>query len=142
MVAPHSTVDFAFGIKVNANDFEGEIGIGAWAFTGDKVRYTGQWQDIYGIAGSIPLTTASNSTISTIAPDDATFVPIQLSDINFQSGAMPSVLVYKSFANLAYAHKGKDRDLYVSIGGFGEAAVNKTKALCMYGLYGKAGIGF
>ena len=67
---------------------------------------------------------------------------IQLSDINFQSGAMPSVLVYKSFANLAYAHKGKDRDLYVSIGGFGEAAVNKTKALCMYGLYGKAGIGF
>ena len=142
MVAPHSTTDFAFGIRTSCNGIEGEVGYGIWAHGGDKVRFTEQFEEIYGIAGSAPLKSASTSTIATVAADDATFTPIQLSDFNLHSGSMPAVMVHRAYGTLGYAHRGEKYDVLFGGGFFAEAPHQKSKAFMIWGTHFKAGLGF
>ncbi len=142
MVAPHHTTDFTFGIRTSTNDMEFDFGYAIWAHGGDKVRFTEPWQNIYGIAGSFTLQTASTSTIATTGPDDATFTPILISDLNIDSGSMPAVMVHRAFGTVGYAHRGEKYDAFIGGGVFAEAPHQKAKAPMIWGTHVKAGFGF
>ena len=141
-VSPHSIIDFAAGVRVTAYDFEIDCGYGLWAFAGERIRYTKDWVETYGIAGSVPLTTSSESTIATIAANDLVFVPIKLSDIDFCSAQMPPVLVNKFYTMIGYTHRGLKHDIICGAGGFIELPHNKTKEFSLWGAQVKAGVSF
>ncbi len=142
MVAPHHTTDFDFGVRVQSKGLEAEVGFGIWAHAGDKIRFTEPWQNIYGIAGSMPLTTASTSTIAVIGPDDAAFVPIIISDLNISSGSMPPVMVFKAYGTVGYTHRAYNHDFLFGGGFFAESPHHKVKAMMIWGTHFKFGFGF
>lgn len=88
--------------------------------------------------------TASNATISTqrvdVAPD-ATFVPIQFSDLNLSSAAHPKVLTNKFYGSLAYDFMVYDRPLNVGITASYEFT-DKKDALEQWGICGNFGVEF
>lgn len=142
MVAPHSLVDFAFGFRLLTGNIQSEFGYAMWAHGGEKVRLDKPFQEIYGIAGSSPLTSASNSTIKTVAANDASFTVVKVTDIDLQSGTMPAVWVHRIYGHCGYTMRGEPRDFFAGAGLFVEIPQQRRRSLAMYGVHVKAGFGF
>ena len=144
LVKPRCTVDFATGLRAHYKSIEAEFGYGLWAFGGESVyiRDTAPWVANYGIAGTATNTTASASTISYLAPDDATFTTIKETDLDLLSGSMPATLVHKIHGSVGCSILGEKTDGNFGVGAFIEFPNSPTKALATWGLWAKLGCGF
>lgn len=142
-ISPHNIMDFSTGFRLTMKCIEGEVGFGVWGHKGERCRiYNGTWVPEYGIAGTLPNTTASNSTISYRAPNDATFVTIIQNDINLNSGAQTGCVAYKAYGSLGFKNYGEKCDNTFNIGGVVEFPHNPTDILSTWGIWTSAGIAF
>ena len=131
---PFNIVDFAFGWRLRTRHVEAEIGYGIWGHPSERtnlkipspIHIVGQDGTtpvvsnqcaVFGIAGSAPGKTASKSTIAFQAPDDDEFVPIQTSDLNWQTGESFGGFTQRALMSLGCVNKGKKIDTLLGVGG-------------------------
>lgn len=142
-VSPHSVLEFSAGLRGTLeNGFQGEIGYNLWGFGGDSIKLTSSWTGEYGIAGTLPNTTANNSTLRYRAPNDATFRPILLTELDLTTATMPSALIQRFYASIGFIKKSTRVDGIFGLGGSMDIPQNKTKALTTWNLWFTAGGGF
>lgn len=140
-VRPFNTVEFAAGWRYNTQGYEVELGYSLWGHGDEKIEFKCPLEPIWGIAGSGPGLTASGSTISTQAADDANFVPICDSNLNLCSGAARAALVHKIFASFGAEYHGYDTESFFGIGGSYENP-QKNSSLQLWNLWVKVGVSF
>lgn len=142
-VSPHSVLEFSAGFRGTlANGVQGEIGYNLWGFGGDSIKLTSSWTGEYGIAGTLPNTTANGSTLRYRAPNDAEFKAITLTELDLNTAAMPSALIQRIYGSLGFIKKSARCDGIFGVGGSVDIPQNKTKALATWNLWFTAGGGF
>ena len=152
-VRPDSFVDLSTGLRVTRGGFEGEIGYDLWAHGKERIKIHRTVckncnEEVvvsdYGIAGSTAGVSASDSTISTLASDDGTFVPLQDFDLNLNSGAAQAALVNRMHASMGFGSKnGANEGLegFINAGVFYDMPQNNA-ALKQWGGWAKVGASF
>lgn len=139
-VSPHAIIDFTTSLRASKGRLQGEIGYGLWAHGGDAIKITHpEWQAVYGIAGTAAGSSASTSTIKTLAADDATFTTIKKTDLNLESGSQPPMVVYRFHAYANLQGQESPNQVHLGLGGFVEFPRNTSKALATYGIWLSAG---
>jgi len=142
-VSPHNIMDFSTGFRLTVGCVEGEVGFGVWGNKGERCRFSDDsWVPHYGIAGTLPNTSASKSTIANIAPNDPAFVTILASDINMDSGAQTASVAYKAYGSLGFKKIGQKYDAMFSVGGEAEFPHNPTDVLSTWGIWISTGGAF
>ncbi len=141
-VRPFNMADLSTGLRFNLGAFDLEIAYNLWVHPSEKlVLEDREFPEIFGIAGTLPFTTASKSTISFQAPNDFVFIPITQFDLDLLSGCARSAVVHRpSIAAGAII----DRDCYTIIFGFGAFIEfpQQNTALNNAGVWGKIGASF
>ncbi len=138
---PFGMFDFSAGWRVQNDRFEVELGYNAWGHGDEHLRLRRTFTEVFGIAGSTADITASQSTISEQAADDAMFTPVMESDINLDSAASRSALTHKAFLAGGVKKIGKRMDSFIGAGTFVEIP-QKNSALKNWGIWGKLGATF
>lgn len=142
-VSPHNIMDFAAGFRLSAGCIEGEAGFGVWGHKGERCRFhNDSWVPFYGIAGTLPNTSANNSTIANRAPNDAVFTPILANNINLDSGAQTGCVAYKAYGSLGVKKLGEKYDGMINIAGQAEFPHNPTDILSTWMVWVSTGIAF
>lgn len=113
---PFNVVDFALGCRFTTPSIETEVGYGIWGHGNERTDLNQPFTGIFGIAGSAPGKTASNSTIAQKAPDDLDFVPITKFDLNPQSGESYGGFTQRAFVSAGWTHKGIMIDNLLGVG--------------------------
>lgn len=149
-VRPDSFVDLSTGIRVTRGGFEGEVGYDLWAHGSERLKLHRTIckkckEEVvvsdFGIAGSATGKSASESTISTLAADDATFVVLHDHDLDLNSGAARAALINRLHAALGFGSKGEDFEGFLSFGFFYDMPQNNA-ALKQWGGWAKIGASF
>jgi len=138
-VRPYSFVDFSTGWRLITDQLELEIGYDLWGHGDERVKILCDFEDVYGIAGTMPGTSASKSTIAHQAPNDTTFTPIKETDIDLSSAEAQSSLNHKFHASVGYTKMGTTADGFFGIGGAMEWP-QKNSALHVWTLWLKCGV--
>lgn len=144
-VNPYDTFDLATGLRFIRNNLLIELGYALWAHPKERICFLKPYCGgrpfsfvNYGIAGSAPFSSASNSTISTLAAPDSSFVTIKPSDINRSSGASRGLFTNKVQVALGYWTEGESG---IKLGGFYEIP-NNNGALKLWGVWLDGGVRF
>lgn len=141
-VRPFNMVDLSVGFRYQTNYLEAEIGYDLWAHGDERIILDCDFPEgQFGIAGTLPNTTASESTIATLAPNDAEFVGIRSVDINMMSGAMRAVHTNRVHGALGTRWCSDAVVLFGGIGAYAEFP-NKNSALNNWGIWAKIGATF
>lgn len=114
---PFNVVDFALGWRLSKEYIEGEIGYGIWGHGNERTNLNQPYNEVFGVAGTLPGTTASNSTIAQQAPNDVAFVPVLKSDLNPQSGESYGGFTQRAFMGLGWISKHTKVDTVFGAGG-------------------------
>lgn len=148
---PDSFVDFVTGFRTRWNDaLEVELGYNLWAHGNERINALQTWcnecdEDIsiglFGIAGTEPGTSASESSIAFRAPNDSSFVPLNLSDIDIDSAVAGCAITHKIHGSIGYGYSGERFAGFIAFGGFYEGIQNDA-ALQQWGIWGKIGANF
>ena len=142
-VSAHAIVDFATGLRFSKGKFEAEMGYGLWAHGGERCKITGNsWIPDYGLAGTLPNTSASTSTVSNQGFNDPVFVTIVRDDLDLKSGAMSQNFVNKFYAAAGMKNKGDRFNTEAGLGTFVEIPHNPTNAFSQWGLWLTTGVDF
>jgi len=147
----YGVVDFCVGYRLTHEMVEFEIGYGIWGHSDEKLRFKEPSFTLFepfGIAGANNdpnnPTTSSNSTISTLQPNNSVFTPITLFDIDRCSAAAPSAFMQRIHVAVACAgtdDKCQRLNASIGIGGFVELP-NSNSPLPMWGGWVNAGVVF
>lgn len=147
-VKPYTFVDFSAGWRLKIKKFEIELGYNLWGHGEEKLRFSdaiyidnGSHPMPFGILGSAPGITASNSTIDTKAADDTSFTAVNDSDFDRHSAAAAAALNHTIHCSVGAIHQGGKTDGFFGIGGFFEIP-QKNSALRCFGIWGKIGASF
>lgn len=150
-VKPDSFVNLTTGFRLQVRSFEAELGYDLWARGAERVEFivdvcpecSHPQMNIlnFGIAGSGPGISASNSTINQQAADDASFVSLQAFDLNPSSATANAAICHRVHGSLGWTHQHLNFEAFVNIGGFAEFSQNNA-ALNLWGLWGKVGGSF
>ncbi len=148
---PDSFVDFVTGFRSRWNNaLEVELGYNLWAHGNERIelRHTRCSEcneeisfEAYGIAGTEAGTSASESNIAFRAPNDASFVPLNLSVIDVDSAAAGAAITHKIHGAIGYGYSGESFAGFIAFGGFYEGIQNDA-ALQQWGVWGKIGATF
>ncbi|MCX5925471.1 MAG: hypothetical protein NT124_04245 [Candidatus Dependentiae bacterium] len=153
VVRPYGVFDFSTGWRLSTPTIEGEIGYNVWGRSNERVLLKTPWnhlceyQGIYGIAGTGPNTTASESTIAQQAPNDLdangfeTFTPIDLYDIEPQSAESGSVINQKIHVSLGTRHESKNITSFIGGGTYIDIP-QKNTSLLAWGAWFTCGASF
>ncbi len=144
LVKAHDVIDFSAGLRFTKGSFEIDAGYALWAYGGETCRFTASnpWIPDYGLAGTLPNTSANGSTIKTRAANDPEFVTIAESNIDLKSGTMPPCFANKAYAAIGYKGIGDRFNTDAGLGFFVEVPHNVTDALSQWGLWFSAGVAF
>ncbi len=152
---PYNIADFSAGWRVRTKQCEIEIGYNLWGH-GQEIlklyneeKYETCCPAQWGIAGLLPGTTASKSTISQRIPDtydtdtsgNPIFIPFKECDIDLLSAASSSSINHAAHAVVSFFGVGKRMDSVLSLGGFAEYP-QRNSALATWGIWGKFGASF
>lgn len=140
--SPYSQIDVIVGAKIASEYITCEVGFGAWAHYKGRIKFTDEWQEIYGIAGTTANTTASASTIRTQAVNDNTFIPIKEADLDIESALSPSQVLYKAHASLDIHNIGKNATIFATLGWQMQIPSNKTNGFKTWSLWITTGADF
>jgi hypothetical protein len=154
-VKPYAVVDFSMGWRIITNGWEFELGYDAWGHGDEQIHFkdpfespTGVCFSEFGIAGSTPNTTASQSTIAQQAPDDVTFIPLVEEPLDLAAGFSTIIDVKSGMATSAQTNAvhfaagkiyfGEKVDAFLGFGIFGEfirknASLQNLGAWCKFG---------
>lgn len=142
-ISPHSVLEFSAGLRgTMENGFQAEIGYNLWGFGGESLRMTSSWSGQYGIAGTNPNTSSSGSNIHHRAANDTHFKTVLLTDIDLNSGLMPSALIQRLYGSAGFIKKGPKKDFTLGLGGSLDIPQNSTKSLFAWSLWFNVGAGF
>lgn len=151
-----SFVNFATGLEFSGPRFAFEVAYQLWGHSDEHIGHPATVSrrpyecceprdplfTKYGIAGTAPGSSASESTIAKLAADDATFVHIREMDINYCSGEAGGSDVQGIHLGFYYRELCRcERSLFMGIGGFVEWP-NNNAALNNWGVWGKIGTDF
>ncbi len=150
-VRPDSFVDFVTGFRGRWNNMlEIELGYNLWAHGHERIElmHTTCHEcdeeipiSLYGIAGSGPGVSASNSTIAQLAPDDTTFQPLNISDIDLESGGAGATITNRLHGSIGYGYSGCSFAGFIAFGGFYEGPMNNA-SFQQWGVWAKIGASF
>lgn len=141
-VRPYNMIDFSAGWRFITQRTEFEFGYNVWGHGSERLKLDCEWKEIYGIAGGSATTTASASTISTQAADDAQFTVIkECEDLDFDSAESKNAINHKFHGSFGFYKKGLKMDGFFNVGGFYEWA-QKNSALGNRGFWVKVGGAF
>ena len=146
-VEPFNQVDLSTGFRWYNEIVEVELGYDLWAHGNEEIVPRKPLPEEFGIAGSMPGITASNSTIDTLAPDDLddmgnpTFVPIRIRDLDRRSVAARSALVHRAHGVIGFNIESDFGNIFAAVGGFYEIP-NDNSALYNWGIWAKGGGAF
>ncbi len=109
IVNPYCFVELDAGVRFEFGGLNFELGYNFWSNGREKLELNENccqktefvFQN-YGISGSAPLTSASNSTINNLAPNDSSFVTLMASDLDLTSGGSRGAQVNKFYGFLGY----------------------------------------
>ena len=138
----YALIDACAGVRFNVGYAQAELGFGAWGHNKERLRLNHPWKETYGIAGTTTNTSASASTIKTLAANDAVFTPIKETDLDFTSASSLATVVYRAHASLGARGRGQDSNALFGCGAFVEIPRNKTTAFSQWGVWVKAGGAF
>ncbi len=146
-VNPYSFFEFTADWRIQYKGLELEIGYDIWAQEREtiepvspKCQQTPFSFEFYGIAGQMPGTSASESTIAFQAPDDPIFKNITIYDINFSSAARQNAFVNKLHFAAGYTYYGP-AIFIAGVGIFMEKPAANT-AFKNYGFWAKIGASY
>lgn len=136
-IHPNSYTNLATGFELCSEHFTLDLSYRLWAHSREHIRFEHRCCDRtrprfteYGIAGTAPGTSASQSTIANLAPDDLVFVPLKESDIDYCSGLAGASIVQGFNAELYY----QNDTFLAGIGGLIETP-NNNAALQNWGIW-------
>jgi len=145
---PYNLTDFSCGWRVISRNLEFELGYSVWGHGDERLEYIKNWDEAlgyheWGIAGtqdpnSATAITASQSTISCLAPNDTEFTPITQCDIDLNSGRARSAINHKAHFSVGALHEGVNVNAFFGGGTFYEMAQENT-ALSRWGFWVKCG---
>lgn len=148
VVNPYTLVDLCAGWRMRTKKFEFELGYNLWGHGKEKLSLTKKlYPDNskhpmpFGILGTTAGTTASNSTIDSLAPNDATFVEINDSDLDHDSAAAAISLNHGIHFSMGAIHEGEKVDGFLGWGTFIDIP-EKNSCPLYYGFWGKIGASF
>ncbi|MBI2775468.1 hypothetical protein HYX58_05665 [Candidatus Dependentiae bacterium] len=138
-VHPYNFVDLTAGFRCNKGIFDAEIGYNLWAHGNEKVELDEPFPaGTYGIAGSAPFKTSSESTINNQASDDASFTPIAVNDLNFITPQARAAVVNKVHIAAGITIERCLFSFLAGVGGLYEFPTRNT-ALTNWGVWVKFG---
>jgi hypothetical protein len=145
-VKPYNIIELSTGWRLNIRSYEFEVGYNLWTHGEERLDFEGGiYEDSsvlpFGILGSAPGITASNSTISTLAPNDASFVAITNGDFERRSAAAATALNHQGHVAFGVVHKTAKVDSFIGAGFFIEVP-QVDGALKVWGLWSKIGAAF
>lgn len=146
-VRPFNMVDLSVGFRYQTNYIEAEVGYDLWAHGDERLTLDCDFPEgQYGIAGTLPNTTASASTIATVAPNDMSggspvFVGITSIDIDMLSASMREVYTNRVHGALGTQWCSESITIFGGVGGYAEFP-NKNSALNNWGIWAKIGATF
>lgn len=147
-VNPHNMVDITTGIMFRFNQIEAQIGYSLWARQQETIRLvrpacleTGFAFEQFGIAGPIPGTSASNSTIKNLALIDPEFTFLKEEDIDLCSGSYPGGSSNKIYLFMGLNTLVNNNFIFSGIGSFYEWA-HTNNAITNWGVWAKFGTSF
>jgi hypothetical protein len=154
-VHPYNVTDFSAGWRVRTRHCEWEIGYNLWGHAQenlklyDEEKHTSCCPTEWGIAGLLPGTTASKSTIANRIPKtydtdgcgNPLFIPIKDCDIDVKSAAASSSVNHAVHMSLSVFCTGTRADGLFSVGLFAEYP-QRNSALQTWGIWGKIGASF
>ena len=139
---PYNFVDFSTGLRFKQGSFELSVGYGVWAHATERLElHEDAFSTLYGIKGSTPGASASNSSIDHKSSDDATFTFITQYDLDLESAAAQSAVVQKANASFGWVFDRKKASFGIGFGAFVDIP-NRNTALPNWGLWGKASVAF
>ena len=154
-VQPYNIADFSAGWRMRTAHCEIEIGYNLWGHGQEELKlYNEEKHDAccpaqWGIAGSLPGTTASQSTIAQRIPatydadtsGNPIFIPFKECDIDLLSAAASSAINHAVHGTVSFFGTGKRMDGLFSLGFFTEYP-QRNSALQVWGVWGKLGASF
>lgn len=141
-ISPYSMFDVLCGLKMSTSCISGEIGFGAWGHHNSRIKFTDEWPEIYGIAGSTTNTSSSASTITTRAANDNTFTIIKESDIDLESAISPAKVIYKAHATVTAQYLTDTWALFGTVGLQMNVPRNSTNGFKTWSLWLSSGTAF
>lgn len=152
VIRPYGIFDFCVGWRVKMDMVVCELTYSVWGHDEQKVKlrdtFLGSFCDNeYGIAGAGTIVvegmtvgaSASKSTVSNQAADDATFVPITKYDLDFQSAAGSSATNHKAQFVVGIERTNTPIETFAGFGAYIDMA-QKNGALQSWGIWGKLGM--
>ncbi len=141
-VRPFNMADLSTGFRFNIGKFDMEIAYNLWVHPDEKLDlHDREFPKDLGIAGTVPFTTASGSTINFRALNDPFFIPIDEFDLNLLSGAAQAAVVHRPSISVGAI---LDRECYTVLFGFGAFIEfpQQNTAFNNAGVWGKIGASF
>jgi hypothetical protein len=148
-IYPYGQFDFSGGFRLNYGSIEAEISYNIWGRSAEQAIFEPNCCEAealnfqnYGIAGALPGTSASQSTIAYLAPADANFVKIRQQDISFASGTYPGGMTHRFQASVGL--NPEDSCIFAGIGGYYEIPFKRYANFIIqnWGIWGKVGLEF
>lgn len=148
-VYPYGQFDFSGGFRLKYRTIEAEICYNIWGRSAEQALLEPNCCEAeplrfqnYGIAGAVPGTSASRSTIAQLAPPDKEFVTIRKQDISFASGTFPGAMAHRFQATIGY--NPEESGFFTGIGGYYEIPWKRYANFVIqnWGLWGKVGTEF
>lgn len=140
--SPYSQFDVLVGGKITGTYATFELAFGAWGQYQGRIKFTDEWQEIYGIAGENANISASTSTILKQQPYDNYFTPITEADLDINSALSPAKAIYKTHAALTIHPSGRDHPAFATLGWQMQIPGNKTNGFTTWTLWGSVGGNF
>lgn len=145
-VHPFTFADFSGGVRFISRHAELELSYGIWGRGPEQMNLRCKFPLMYGIAGvPDPVTnivgTASQSTISYLAPNDAEFVFIKEGDLDLDSGSSRSAFNHKFQVSFGCKFNNRYAELFVDAGTWVDIPM-KNSALNTIGAFFKTGASF
>lgn len=141
-VRPYNMGEASAGLRIMYGNYTAELGYNLWAHGSEKIRLNDfALPNVYGIAGTAPGATASQSTIWQQAADDTTFIPFDDQDIDLTSGASRSAVTHSLIGSLGMMQEGDCVDMVLGAGFYFEFTAYNT-AMKNLGGWAKIGASF
>lgn len=156
-VRPYTMCEFNTGWRWITDSIEAEVSYMLWGHGTERLLLVCPFKEEWGIAGVGPLSldclgcaaSASNSTISTLAPNDVdingnpVFVTIKASDIDLLSAESRSAIAHRINASIGFHSFGTYTGGFLNFGGYYEwPQPHFTSSLQVWGVWAKFGASF
>lgn len=118
---PQTYGELSFGWRFSNQTWHLEFGYNVWGHDSERIKYIDdELLPVFGIAGSGPLISANDSTITKKAKDDLNFVSIKLDDLDLLSAVSGSALNHGFHTAIGASKAGETIDAFIGCGVFCE----------------------